>query len=132
MSRIFVITEDVIGAGVPRGMLKPEAKGGEAFRIYDDDGELYYRGRLYDPDGRASGFEPLDWAMGHVTLPRSIRSGDEGLPREVTLPTETSEMPSSIRAAPWVFLCRDPSAFCRHYSSRSTPEGCFVDAARSR
>lgn len=34
-----------------------EGRIGEAFRIYDDDGELYYRGRII---GDYEGFEPLD------------------------------------------------------------------------
>ena len=33
---------------------------GEAFRLYDDDGNLYYEGRIA---GTYNGFEPLDWAM---------------------------------------------------------------------
>jgi len=38
------------------------------FRLYDDDGELYYEGvclNLDDQDGD-SAFEPLDWAMSDV------------------------------------------------------------------
>ena len=34
-----------------------QREGGEAFRIYDDDGELYYSGRII---GDYEGFEPLD------------------------------------------------------------------------
>ena len=34
-----------------------EGRIGEAFRIYDDDGELYYSGRII---GDYEGFEPLD------------------------------------------------------------------------
>lgn len=32
-----------------------------AFRLYDDDGHLYYEGRSDDRDSEAA-FEPLDWA----------------------------------------------------------------------
>lgn len=32
------------------------------FKLYDDDGELYYEGRCNDRDGEDA-FTPLDWAM---------------------------------------------------------------------
>ena len=68
--RTWVITADVISAefnepvDVPASIYDPEAKGGDAFRIYDDDGNLYYRGRHFGDSGSESGFEPLDWATG--------------------------------------------------------------------
>lgn len=34
------------------------------FRLYDDDGELYYEGLSSDAETEAA-FDPLDWAMGH-------------------------------------------------------------------
>ena len=39
-------------------------KSGTPFRLYDDDGELYYEGRFLMTDDH-TGFEPLDWAMGN-------------------------------------------------------------------
>ena len=36
---------------------------GIAFRLYDDDGNLCYRGRYYGTGPNDDGFEPLDWAM---------------------------------------------------------------------
>lgn len=71
MSYGWVIDRDVTGgdaAGTigPRG-IEPRIKErldnnrGVPFRIYDDDGELYYTGRLYtdDPDSEDI-FKPLD------------------------------------------------------------------------
>ena len=37
-------------------------KKGTAFRIYDDDGNLYYRGRYYRDPNYAAAFNPLKWA----------------------------------------------------------------------
>ena len=36
---------------------------GTPFRIYDDDGRLYFRGRYYGTGPDDEGFEPLSWAM---------------------------------------------------------------------
>ena len=36
-----------------------------SFRLYDDDGELYYSGRSDDRDSEKA-FAPLDWAMRHA------------------------------------------------------------------
>lgn len=58
----WVITEDVIGEGVPNSLHNPGASGGILFRIFDDDGYLYYRGRSYI----GKSFAPLDWAMAHA------------------------------------------------------------------
>jgi hypothetical protein len=40
----------------------------DEFRLYDDDGELYYEGLCLDLDNQDgdSAFQPLDWAMGDV------------------------------------------------------------------
>ena len=35
---------------------------GTAFRIYDDDGSLYYRGRYYGDANASGAFAPLNWA----------------------------------------------------------------------
>ena len=40
---------------------------GVAFRLYDEDNNLYYRGRYY---GTGDGFAPLDWAMGEAGCTR--------------------------------------------------------------
>ncbi len=49
---------------------KPRAFGrrtvdgpGTAFRLYDDDGELLFRGRLWDDGSEGEAFAPLDWGM---------------------------------------------------------------------
>ena len=43
---------------------------GTAFRIYDDDGVLCYRGRYHRDPARAGAFAPLDWAQGEVGATR--------------------------------------------------------------
>lgn len=58
-------SEGTIG---PRNILpsikrRLERGEGEAFRMFDDDGELYYTGRIFhhpDFDGCDGGFEPMD------------------------------------------------------------------------
>lgn len=65
--RNWVITKDHIG-GYQHDDLslsdraKEIVKKGTPFRLYDDDGELYYEGRFLMTDDH-TGFEPLDWAM---------------------------------------------------------------------
>jgi hypothetical protein len=41
----------------PHGALRPPDSGGTPFRLFDDDGNLYYEGRVF---GDYEGFEPLD------------------------------------------------------------------------
>lgn len=41
-------------------------KGAQRFRLLDDDGDVYYHGRLYDPSDRLTGFEPLGWASNYA------------------------------------------------------------------
>lgn len=36
--------------------------GGTAFRLYDDDGELYFSGRYFGDPNAQGAFAPLDWA----------------------------------------------------------------------
>lgn len=62
--RPWVITLDVEGSGVPRGIYMEDApkSSGNAFMLYDDDNVLLYRGRLYYGDE----FAPLYWAERHV------------------------------------------------------------------
>ena len=36
---------------------------GTAFRLYDGDGELLFRGRLWDDGSEEEAFAPLDWAQ---------------------------------------------------------------------
>ena len=43
---------------------------GTAFRIYDDDGVLYYRGRYYRNPTTERAFAPLDWAEGEAGATR--------------------------------------------------------------
>jgi hypothetical protein len=63
---------------VPATRIKPDGsvvirrfnKKGTAFRIFDDDGDLYYRGRYHgDPNGSGA-FAPLDWAQGEAGATR--------------------------------------------------------------
>ena len=71
----FYITKDAVseefgekpGTGIPKGRWNPDAKGGMPFVIYDDDDNLYYRGRFY-PVGTSDErlFMPLDWAMNNA------------------------------------------------------------------
>jgi hypothetical protein len=58
----WIITDDYIDNGIEVGVTGPRNKSrnteneGE-FRMLDDDGELYYRGKIW---GDYDGFEPLD------------------------------------------------------------------------
>ena len=67
---VWVITDDYIDGskavglvgprGVPKGATVDKNEG-QAFRLKDDDGEVYYHGRI---KGDYSGFEPLtDFGM---------------------------------------------------------------------
>ena len=71
----FVITEDKIEDGRLVGRVFGKLLHGPTteemlknhpdrvhFRLYDDDGELYYAGFYVGPDDDRM-FEPLDWAM---------------------------------------------------------------------
>ena len=56
------ITRDYIGNGAETGLTGPRNKSRHTeneteFRMYDDDGELYYAGKIW---GDFDGFEPLD------------------------------------------------------------------------
>jgi hypothetical protein len=64
--RLWVITKDVIGEGVPKHLLHPNAKGGTKFRLKDDDGELMYEGRFYGDSRSMEAFSPLNWAQSNV------------------------------------------------------------------
>ena len=73
----WVITKDHIndgeseGYGRTMGAREPGpirdhiTKNGQAFRLFDDDGELYYEGRFLMGENH-TGFEPLDWAMNNA------------------------------------------------------------------
>jgi hypothetical protein len=67
----WVITKDHIDAGTYKATPKPSdwvkfiKENGTPFRLYDDDGELYYEGHFVMTDDH-TGFEPLDWAMGNA------------------------------------------------------------------
>lgn len=70
--RSWVITKDHID-GFEHGAVDKLSdrvqqiiKNGKAFRLYDDDGELYYEGRFLMHPDHHTGFEPLDWAMPNV------------------------------------------------------------------
>ncbi len=43
---------------------------GTAFRIFDDDGNLYYRGRYHGDPAALGAFAPLDWAQGEAGATR--------------------------------------------------------------
>lgn len=67
---VWKITKDHIGAGDEEGTTNssPDMLVEFAdqlihkFKLYDDDGELYYEGIATNQDSE-SAFEPLDWAM---------------------------------------------------------------------
>lgn len=64
----WVITKDIISDGddVGVGNYKGNPKFLDTrFKLYDDDGELYYKGRM-STDGGDDIFDPLDWAMSNV------------------------------------------------------------------
>ena len=64
----WVITQDQIdnGEAVGKGTFKGDAAAlPHAFRLLDDDGEVYYHGRSSDNSSEAA-FQPLDWAMAHA------------------------------------------------------------------
>ena len=67
----WIITKDYIGNGEANGTIGPSsatgsdveklrAGGGQAFRMKDDDGELYYRGRFIGAEGTEAAFSPFD------------------------------------------------------------------------
>ena len=64
-SYAWIIDEDRIGDGTDAGVSGPRGRcaipkdktSGVRFRMKDDDGEVYYIGRLF---GEFDGFEPLD------------------------------------------------------------------------
>jgi hypothetical protein len=70
-SNLWTITKDHIATGADKPRVGfGSYKGADAaadlpirFKLYDDDGELYYEGRMatLDCDGDAA-FAPLDWA----------------------------------------------------------------------
>ena len=58
----WIITKDYIGEGEENGITGPCDKSNHTdneteFRMYDDDGVLYYSGKIW---GDFDGFEPLD------------------------------------------------------------------------
>jgi len=58
----WTITRDYIGNGAETGLTGPRNKSRHTaneteFRMYDDDGELYYTGKIW---GDFNGFEQLD------------------------------------------------------------------------
>lgn len=63
---------------VPATRTKPDGsvvirrfnKKGTAFRIYDADGNLYYRGRYHGDPAASGAFAPLDWAEGEAGATR--------------------------------------------------------------
>ena len=61
----FIIDIDHIGDGDCNGKMfgneeyLQSGKAKHKFKLFDDDGELYYEGRC----GNSSSFDPLDWAM---------------------------------------------------------------------
>ena len=71
-SIFWVITKDVLGDGEHDGysfapkiaLDKPQVKAllVHKFKLFDDDGILYYEGVATNQDSE-SAFEPLDWAM---------------------------------------------------------------------
>ncbi len=64
----WVITQDKIGDGedTGKGNFKGDADSlPHAFRLLDDDGEVYYHGRSSDKNSEAA-FQPLEWAMSHA------------------------------------------------------------------
>ena len=70
---IWEITKDIIEDGSDNNktnvpvdlMLDYEHKMIHRFKIYDDDGELYYEGRATN-QSYENAFEPLDWAMANA------------------------------------------------------------------
>lgn len=77
MTLAFIIDTDHVttgadsDAGFTRGdeqriaELRTDPNTGRPFRLYDDDRELYYEGRILTADdpGTEQDFAPLDWAM---------------------------------------------------------------------
>ena len=67
MSYQWTITKDHINSdhcavGIQGGRYQVKPKPAEDFRLYDDDGNLYFEGKI---EGIYSGFEPLDdYGMG--------------------------------------------------------------------
>ncbi len=68
---MFIIDKDHIDNGESNNSLHGEADEKfkhlltEHFRLYDDDGELYYEGRCTSQMTEAA-FAPLDWAMANA------------------------------------------------------------------
>ncbi len=60
----WIITKDIIDDGDDNGIMSFDGPPREnfpskKFRMFDDDGELYYEG-IAEPDDECSEFEPLD------------------------------------------------------------------------
>lgn len=68
--------------GAPAGLLAKLAAGeGRRFRLYDDDGELYYDGRIISIEGAGSedDFGPLDdFGMGNAGCTSIQYKNDQG------------------------------------------------------
>lgn len=66
------LTADVLTQTHLEALPKPRRFGrgrghdgkGTPFRLYDDDGNLYYEGVMFDDGTEAQAFEPLDWGYG--------------------------------------------------------------------
>lgn len=64
---LWRITKDIIGEGEQNGYSNTDDKNTvlkDKFRLYDDDGILYFEGESNNQDQEAA-FIPLDWAMGN-------------------------------------------------------------------
>ena len=69
----WIITKDYLVKEFPelgssvgkhsRGWEPQMSKHAHAFKLYDDDGELYYSGLFYGDPSTEAAFAPLDWAM---------------------------------------------------------------------
>ncbi len=68
MRFLWKITKDFIDEGEANGIGNTEGNEdailNEKFKLYDDDGELYFEGASNDQSSEAA-FVPLDWAMGN-------------------------------------------------------------------
>jgi hypothetical protein len=65
----------IFGQNLQAGVqLRSNPHVGRPFRLYDDDGELYYEGRIIvgpvDEAGTELDFMPLDWAMSNAGCTR--------------------------------------------------------------
>jgi len=65
--KIWWITYDYVSEDhVVKHEAPVDAEGSTSFRIYDDDGELYFKGACRLDEPGVTGFEPLSWAQNNA------------------------------------------------------------------